>query len=477
MIEFPQETKGDSMDLKEQKLKVGEEGIPTELKNYEVILHKMGNCNDVEENNNKFFSLEAWKCPKAFYVYTNYGRVENVEYCGVAGLYGPFSTQSDMEEFFNKKWKEKSKKYREVTFVKASKGSPKARLKTYGVSEDEIPDDKKKKLIESKVHYGVKIDIHPTIERLVRQWYSETNTAIQNNSAVTITSNGLETSLGILTFGQLVKGKTILGEISEAIKNNDNKEIAKLTSNFYSYIPTVLGRKITTHDYIKTDALIQQKLDLIKLMEDSLDVGGTSYVSTDIIEKYKNLGIEAEVMDKSDAEFIRIVKKVKETKGNTHYSTTDKVLNIVKLTVKADKSNYLSCNISNELELFHGSRNVNCLGILRKGLLIAPPEAPRSGLALGLGLYCAKNSSKSINYSLYPFPGIEKSKNCFLFITNNKCGKQMKVYYGNGREADNCKKQGYDSVHAEAGKGLIYDEFVFPTTEQVTITHIIELER
>lgn len=455
--------------FKAQKVK----DIPSNHSDYEVIEHRIGNQTDTEANANKFFSIELNKSATGWFVYTNYGRVDDP---GVNDYYGP-SDESTMRAFFEEKWKEKSKKYKKIEFVKAKVGSIKAKEKKYGVKEEEIPEAKRKKLEESKVPSIVKIDIHPTLERLLRQWYSETNTAIQNNSAVTITSNGLETSLGILTFGQLVKGKTVLGEIGEAIKNNDDKEIAKLTGNFYSYIPTALGRKITPDDYIKTDALIQQKLDLIKLMEDSLEVGGVSYVSTDIVEKYKNLGIEAEVMDKTDPEYIRLVKKVKETKGNTHYSTTDKVLNIVKLTVKADKSNYLSCNVPNESELFHGSRNCNISGIMKRGLLIAPPEAPRSGLALGRGLYLAKHSSKSINYSLYPFPGVERSKNCFLFITKAKCGKPMKVYYGNGREADVCKSQGYDSVHAEAGKGLIYDEFVFPTTEQVTITHIIELER
>jgi hypothetical protein len=53
----------------------------------------------------------------------------------------------------------------------------------------------------------------------------------------------------------------------------------------------------------------------------------------------------------------------------------------------------------------------------------------------------------------------------------------MEVFYGNGNEADICRDKGYDSVYAKKGKGLIHDEYVFPTVEQVCITHIIELER
>lgn len=467
------------MDLKEQKLKVGAEGIPSELKDYEVIQHKMGNCNDVIENNNKFFSLEAWKCPKAFYVYTNYGRVENTEYCGVAGLYGPFSTQSDMEDFFNKKWKEKSKKYKEVTFVKASKGSPKARLKSYGVSEDEIPDAKKKKLVESEKKKATptpKIDLHAEVKRLVNQFFNESSTAIKNNADVSITSDGISTPLGVLTFKTLETGRKILGEIGEAIKNKDDGEMKKLTSNFYSYIPTKLGRKITDADYISTNSIIQQKLDLLDMMGDALEVGGGAYVG-EVEKKYFELGAEITFLNKNDKEWIRLEKKVKDTKGHNHYGTTTRVKNICKIMLNADRSKYESCKIGNETELWHGSRNCNILGIIRSGMKIAPPEAPRSGLAFGRGAYFADKSSKSINYSLYPFPGVEKSNNCFLFVFNVKLGKQMEVFYGNGREADDCRKKGYDSVFAKEGQGLYHNEFIIPEVSQCSAQYIIELER
>jgi hypothetical protein len=57
------------------------------------------------------------------------------------------------------------------------------------------------------------------------------------------------------------------------------------------------------------------------------------------------------------------------------------------------------CNISNKRLLFHGSKNDNVLGILKHGLLIAPPEAPRSGLAYGKGVYFADQFSKALGYT------------------------------------------------------------------------------
>ncbi|VDP07623.1 unnamed protein product, partial [Schistosoma curassoni] len=51
--------------------------------------------------------------------------------------------------------------------------------------------------------------------------------------------------------------------------------------------------------------------------------------------------------------------------------------------------------------LWHGSRLTNWVGILGRGLQIAPPEAPSSGYMFGKGVYFADCSSKSANY-VYP---------------------------------------------------------------------------
>lgn len=49
--------------------------------------------------------------------------------------------------------------------------------------------------------------------------------------------------------------------------------------------------------------------------------------------------------------------------------------------------------------LWHGSRMTNWMGILGRGLKIAPPEAPCSGYMFGKGVYFADCASKSANYT------------------------------------------------------------------------------
>jgi ankyrin repeat protein/predicted DNA-binding WGR domain protein len=54
---------------------------------------------------------------------------------------------------------------------------------------------------------------------------------------------------------------------------------------------------------------------------------------------------------------------------------------------------------SNRKLLWHGSRTMNFLGILNKGLKIAPPEAPATGQLFGKGIYFADTFRKAHSYT------------------------------------------------------------------------------
>lgn len=56
--------------------------------------------------------------------------------------------------------------------------------------------------------------------------------------------------------------------------------------------------------------------------------------------------------------------------------------------------------LGNKMLLWHGSRLTNYVGILSKGLKIAPLEAPSTGYMFGKGIYFADMVSKSANYCL-----------------------------------------------------------------------------
>jgi len=464
-------------DWKEQKLKPGI--MPDHLANYKVVKHRIGNQTNADANNNKFFSIELLECDNKYYVYTNYGRVSTEEYTGAAGLYGP-GTEYEASEFFELKFKSKvrpSKGYIEIEFITAKVGSPKAREQKHKIDDSQIPDEKREKLKESKTVNTKQITLHPDVKRLVEQWYSDNTHSITSNAAVTITSDGLETPLGVLTFKQINKGRTILTDIAEAIKDNNTTEVRKLSGAFYSNIPAHLGRKITDDDLISTEDLVQSKAELLTQMEDALEIGGASFLSG-TEQKYLDLGVDIELLNKSDSEWNRIDHFIQSTRGHNHYGTSSKVKNVLKVELQADRNRYNKCNIGNEAELFHGSRNGNSLGILSRGLLIAPPSAPITGWMFSKGIYAASSSSKSLNYSSARFGGPRNTlNNCFLYIIKVRLGKQKKLNYADYNAHNYCINGGsFDSVMGCKGLSLIHDEYIVYTLEQVTITHMVEIQ-
>lgn len=466
---------------KENKFKAGDDALNSDFPDYEVVAHRIGNQTNADGNNNKFFSLEIHKCSNGKYrVYSNYGRVSDDEYSGVVGVYGP-GTEEEAKAFFESKFKSKvrpSKGYKEIEFITPKVGSPKSRQRKNAVNNTDIPDNKKQNLNENKKRKKQKsINLHPDVVRLVEQWYSDNTHNITSNSAVTITSDGLETPLGVLTFKQINIGRSILTDISNAIKNSDITEIRKLNSEFFSNIPSKLNRKITDEDLISTEPEIEEKTELLKQMEDALEIGGASFMSG-TEQKYIDLGVDIDLLSKNDDEWKRIDHYIQTTRGHNHYGTSSKVKNVLKVKLNADHNRYEKCSINNEMELFHGSRNGNIMGIISRGLLIAPPSAPATGYMFDKAIYFSDQSTKSINYSSARFGGPKnKSNNCFLFIVKSKLGKQKELYHAEYNASRYCLNNGkFDSVKGCKGPSLIHNEYMVYTLKQAKITHIIELQ-
>ena len=467
---------------KEAKFKAGDDATDADFPDYEVVEHRIGNQTNADSNANKFFSLELHKSTNGKYrVYSNYGRVSDDEFTGAVGVYGP-GTEHEARAFFETKFKAKvrpSKGYEEVEFVRPKVGSPASRSVVKTVKEEDVPDDKKQKFNESqkKAKKIPPLKLSTDVKRLVSQWYKENSHSITSNAAVKITSDGIETALGVLSFKQIEKGRDILSDLSQAIKDDSTKDIRDLSSDFYSKIPAKLGRKISDADLITSDALVTQKFDLLQLMEDALEVGGASFMAG-VDQQYRDINADIKQLAKTSREWKRVDKKIQSTRGHNHYHTTSTVKNVFEVSLNADHSRYDACDVDNEQELFHGSRNCNILGILSRGLMIAPPQAPVSGYMFAKGGYFADSSTKSINYSMGVFNGSYSSKNYFLFLCKVKLGKQKLLKHSDYNASKYCLNGGdYDSVKGCKGSSLIHNEYIVYTLPQMRITHIVELER
>lgn len=73
---------------------------------------------------------------------------------------------------------------------------------------------------------------------------------------------------------------------------------------------------------------------------------------------------------------------MKNTHGNTHTSFEMKLVNVFKIERENEAENFRA-DLHNHRLLWHGSPLTNWVGILLRGLRIAPPEAPSTGYMFG----------------------------------------------------------------------------------------------
>ena len=117
--------------------------------------------------------------------------------------------------------------------------------------------------------------------------------------------------------------------------------------------------------------------------------------------KYRALGASLEVVDRDDPAHRRVERKVLGSQSRFHPFKL-KVNRVFRACLPDERTRFeadgRSCGNVNEL--FHGTKNCNMVGILSRGLLIAPKTAPTTGYMFGKGIYFADQSSKSAQYSL-----------------------------------------------------------------------------
>lgn len=466
---------------KVKRIGTGDEDLSSDFPDYEVIEHKILQFTNIDGGkfgNNKFFSIEIHKSSNGKWrVYTNYHKVPDGEYVGAFEIRGP-GTEAEMRAEFESLYKKKTSarsgrdQYREVKFIKAKVGSPKARTIVHGVDTNEIPKEKK-----ASVQKKDPVTLEPEVARLIESIYNDSSQTLTNSIDVCITADGFETPLGVLSFGQIEDGRGLLKELGDALKNKKENEIRKLTSKYFSVIPHKFGHDITCQ-VINTDEQIQQESDILQLMHDSLEVGASTFRDSTAV-KYLELGVDIVSVHPEADEAIRVTNLINKTAGSEHsFARGFKVNRIFKVILPHDRKRFLECKVGNVRELFHGSRSCNIIGIMKRGLLIAPPEAPISGAMFGKGVYYADKSTKSLQYSLKSFGNYNRRSDvCYLFLVSVRLGKQLVLQDACYDAASRCKAGNYDSVLGKAGRSLLNNEYIVYTLEQSSITHIVEIQK
>jgi len=419
---------------------------------YEVIDQVVLNLTNIGGNNNKFYSMELQKSNGDYRIFTHYGRVGDT---GVKegryflksnteqkkGKTLEESIRGTAEKEFNRLLKSKQKKgYLKVDMASAEVGSSKAQIK--------------------QRHNSVKksVDLDERIQVLVEQIYEEASKTL---------SSTIRTPLGALSLLQIDKGNEKLEQIRKAIHYNDYRLMNNLSSEYYSLIPQRFSHRIDPSEaIINSNDKADRQEELLQLMRDVYNV--KDELDSGVTAKYKAINAKITPLEPSDRGFKRIQKKVKKTQSR-HHNIDLHVNNIFSIELNSTKGRFNPRHLKT-MELYHGSANKNILGILQRGLLIAPPCAQHAGAAFGRGIYFARHSTKSSQYSTKFYKN--NYSNGFLFAADVAVGKMQKVNYYTF--SNRGPSPSYDSVMGVAGADLIHDEFIVYNVNQVELMYLID---
>ncbi|MEQ2256427.1 Poly [ADP-ribose] polymerase 2, partial [Ilyodon furcidens] len=207
--------------------------------------------------------------------------------------------------------------------------------------------------------------------------------------------------LGKLTSEQIRAGYAALKRIESCLKKKESRrDLLEACNQFYTRIPHDFGLK--TPPLIQTEDELKEKIALLEALSEIQIAVKMAQSNADSDEhpldrQYHSLQCQLQPLDSSSHEFKVIEKYLQSTHAPTHCDYTMKVLDIFSVDRGGESSNFLS-HLHNRTLLWHGSRLSNWVGILSRGLRVAPPEAPVTGYMFGKGIYFADMSSKSANY-------------------------------------------------------------------------------
>lgn len=455
----------------------GASGEPKFPDNFEVTKKAVLQVTDIKTNKNKYYAVELHTAKTKYRVYTHYGRTDDLDSNPNAGARESryYDSLPLAVAAYDKIFREKTsakKGYKEVSLASSKIGSK----KSVGQSSGMIDDATLKKMAEKdkpKKTAAPVITLHKDIQDIVSLLYNEATNALVSTVNATITANGIETPLGVLTIGQIEKGQEVLdnlaGSLSKSKKNSD--KLSELSGEFYTAIPHRFGR---SREYaqlavIDTADKLAAKQDTLQLMRDMLNVNGKTnvLVNPEIEQKYKALNCEINLVESARFKELKEYFESSVIKGKGRI----KVKNIWQVK-RPDEHDHFTKSVDNHKLLFHGSAAKNWVGILSRGLLL-PKIVVTLGVHrtdagwLGSGIYFGDAACTS---SYYAAPNKRGTK--FIAIAKVALGKMKeyrKITYGLSEPPT-----GYHSCHGVRGSEFADNEYVVYQHNQQRLEYLVE---
>ncbi|KAK3085759.1 hypothetical protein FSP39_008277 [Pinctada imbricata] len=353
----------------------------------------MLNQTNVGNNNNKYYIIQLLEenAKKSYHVWQRWGRVG---YSGQNNLVpcGPDLDQA--KKIFTKKFQDKTKNdwYSRASFTKYA-GKYDLLEIDYGAKGDEVDAKIKKEDSDIKLPDS-KLD-----KRLQDLINLICDVKLMEDTVREMKYDSKKAPLGKLTADQIKAGYAALKKIETCINNGKfGPALTEACNEFYTRIPHDFGMR--TPPLIRDKETVEMKMQLLEALGDieiaikTMKMGDKSENPVD--RHYHALECDLEPIGKSDDDFKLVNEYLQSTHASTHNQYKMQLEELFQVCKDEEVKKFN--DVGNRQLLWHGSRLTNWVGILNKGLRIAPPEAPVTGYMFGKGVYFADMSSKSANY-------------------------------------------------------------------------------
>lgn len=385
----------------------------------------------INVNSNKYYKIQLLKVNNSYGIFTRYGRI------GEEGNYNlePCSNLSSSISKFKSLFRSKTKNnwddrenfthYSGKYFITDC-----GKIKTDAniISEESAEDDDLDDQIVDFIQLITDKDM--LMESMVR---SNINTD--------------KLPLGKLETSQLEKAKNILKIIKKGVEKDENKEyFEKLSSEYYTLIPTVFGRR---------KPKIIDNYRLIESLDDTLDTLKNILISYQggkrLKDIYSNMKVSIEPLHESDIIRSQIQSYLNNSQAPTHFFRLE-FINVLRVSNPFIKERFYKNHNDkdNHQLLIHGSPLCNWVSILSNGLMLDPSKigAKITGKMFGYGIYWANCFTKSAQYC-----GASDGEAICFTLARVALGNEKKLY---SACPSMCKSllDKYDSVWGVGSSGV-----------------------
>ncbi|XP_035489725.1 poly [ADP-ribose] polymerase 2 [Scophthalmus maximus] len=372
----------------ECKAKLGKAHVYSEGKDvYDVML----NQTNLQFNNNKYYLIQLLEddISKVYSVWMRWGRVGKV---GQSSLTACGGDLLKAKNFFMKKFLDKTKNAWEqrASFEKVA-GKYDMVFMDYSAKEKE---ESTVSTVPTKKTSKLNVKIQSLLELIC-------DLKAMEECVLEMKYDTRKAPLGKLTTEQIRAGYAALKKIEACLKKKgSSRELLEACNQFYTRIPHDFGLK--TPPIIHSEEELKAKIALLEALSDiqiAVKMVQSSEGSDEhpLDRQYCSLQCKLQPLDSGSHEYKVVEKYLHSTHAPTHQDYTMTLLDVFSVDRDGESHNFIS-QIHNRTLLWHGSRLSNWVGILSRGLRVAPPEAPVTGYMFGKGIYFADMSSKSANY-------------------------------------------------------------------------------